>query len=865
MATRRRIHRVSEDVASPPRARTPTRSRGKGKGETKPWKDAVLAALVLALGLLLGAALEAKSLLQLPKPLPNDASEVLFAEGRAMEHVRVLADRIGTRVVGTKGYQDAITYLLDQAKELEQIGGDDFHVEVDLQVSSGSFPLKFLNKWITNTYANITNVVVKIAPKEGTPKPGSGVLVSSHFDTTVGGTPGASDCAACVSVVLEAGRAYIASGRPMPFPVVLLLNGAEEPFLIGAHAFLLHHRWAKDVSKVINVESTGSHGPDLVYQSAGEDIPTALKRSPYPTFSVVAQDLFTLGIIPQDSDFRIYSQSNWTEHTGRKKLYGLDMAILLDSYVYHTQSDRIERIKPGTVQRMGENVLFLMKEFAKTDILDTRSYQTGTYFEIRRKLGVSYSKKQAMVLHSAPLALAVMLIGWHINKFGGAIAVLRSILRHITSFILSALLPGALGLSCAYISRQPMQWYSQPVVAVIAFVPAGFAGVMLPHCRWNEGVNNFEAARASACSALFTGLISFGLTTSGGNSAYLFAASSLSSSCAAVYLLSQTKKFSRVRLTVTVMFFHFIPCLLAYPVSVAGFLIVVEKVGFAASVPGNVGITLADFVLGAITGVLVFLVTGGFASVYALATRGKKGATCMLCGSTLFALVFMLALSQNPYTNTYPKRVWVGHLHEADSTPPSGKVLDYKASWAFGGMDSTPVEALDPVAQAIKGQNIVSPVPLETFEAVYPANLVWRDSLLATGAPLSGNMPPVLKLQSASRNKNGTKHLSFQLQYGTPMWIALKIQGELHSWSLGSTLPTEADCHTCVPYYLVRHVGLNGPWDFVLETDDLEGKLRIDLSSVSSEPTPMVKALTHNWPDWIAVMGGELFKSTWIY
>eukprot|EP00894_Picocystis_sp_ML_P000196 jgi/Pico_ML_1/50713/g1873.t1 len=107
-----------------------------------------------------------------------------------MEHVRVLADRIGTRVVGTKGYQDAITYLLDQAKELEQIGGDDFHVEVDLQVSSGSFPLKFLNKWITNTYANITNVVVKIAPKEGTPKPGSGVLVSSHFDTTVGGTPG---------------------------------------------------------------------------------------------------------------------------------------------------------------------------------------------------------------------------------------------------------------------------------------------------------------------------------------------------------------------------------------------------------------------------------------------------------------------------------------------------------------------------------------------------------------------------------------------------------------------------------------------------------------------------------------------------
>ena len=49
---------------------------------------------------------------------------------------------------------------------------------------------------------------------------------------------GASDCAACVAVALEAARVLVQDrARRLQAPLVVLLNGGEEAFLLGAHAF----------------------------------------------------------------------------------------------------------------------------------------------------------------------------------------------------------------------------------------------------------------------------------------------------------------------------------------------------------------------------------------------------------------------------------------------------------------------------------------------------------------------------------------------------------------------------------------------------------------------------------------------------
>ncbi len=65
------------------------------------------------------------------------------------------------------------------------------------------------------------------------------------------------------------------------------------------------------------------------------------------------------GLLPADSDYRMFS----SRHYGR--LPGLDVAFLLDGAAYHTDRDSVGRIRPGTLQAMGDNVLAALPEFAR--------------------------------------------------------------------------------------------------------------------------------------------------------------------------------------------------------------------------------------------------------------------------------------------------------------------------------------------------------------------------------------------------------------------------------------------------------------------------------------------------------------------
>lgn len=56
------------------------------------------------------------------------------------------------------------------------------------------------------------------------------------------------------------------------------------------------------------------------------------------------QDFFDAGLIPADSDYRMFS----SKHFGW--LPGIDVASVLDATAYHTHQDNINRIRPGTIQ-----------------------------------------------------------------------------------------------------------------------------------------------------------------------------------------------------------------------------------------------------------------------------------------------------------------------------------------------------------------------------------------------------------------------------------------------------------------------------------------------------------------------------------
>ena len=66
----------------------------------------------------------------------------------------------------------------------------------------------------------------------------------------------------------------------------------------------------------------------------------------YPFSSVLAQEVFQQGIIPSDTDYRI-----WVGYGG---LVGVDIAFVKNGYVYHTRYDDAKSIPSGSIQRAGE-------------------------------------------------------------------------------------------------------------------------------------------------------------------------------------------------------------------------------------------------------------------------------------------------------------------------------------------------------------------------------------------------------------------------------------------------------------------------------------------------------------------------------
>ncbi|TDH02076.1 hypothetical protein EPR50_G00169250 [Perca flavescens] len=292
-----------------------------------------------------------------------------FNAGRARRHLEQITS-VGPRPVGSQENEVlTVGYLLEQIENIRvETAAGPHQLTVDVQHPTGTFSIDFLGGF-TSFYDRVTNIVVRLEPKSGAQHL---MLANCHFDT-VANSPGASDDAVSCAVMLEVLHSLANQSTPLRHGVVFLFNGAEENILQASHGFITQHPWAKQVRAFINLEAAGVGGKEVVFQTGPENpwlVQAYVHAAKHPFASVVGQEVFQSGIIPSDTDFRIYRDFG--------NIPGIDLAFIENGFIYHTKYDTADRILTDSIQRAGDNILAVLRYLVMSDKLaDSSEYRHG--------------------------------------------------------------------------------------------------------------------------------------------------------------------------------------------------------------------------------------------------------------------------------------------------------------------------------------------------------------------------------------------------------------------------------------------------------------------------------------------------------
>ncbi|EOA19920.1 hypothetical protein CARUB_v10000170mg [Capsella rubella] len=418
----------------------------------------------------------------LPKPLTSkQAGKRGFSEIEAMKHVKALT-QFGPHPVSSDALVHALEYVLAEVEKVKETA----HWEVDVNVDL--FESKFgvnrlvggLFKGKSLVYSDISHIVLRILPKYESDAGDNAILVSSHIDT-VFTTGGAGDCSSCVAVMLELARSVSQSAHGFKNSIIFLFNTGEEEGLNGAHSFITQHPWSSTIRLAIDLEAMGAGGKSSVFQAgpspwAVENFALAAK---YPSGQIIGQDLFTSGVIKSATDFQVYK-----EVAG---LSGLDFAFADNTAVYHTKNDKIELIKPGSLQHLGENMLaFLLRVASSSTLPKDKSLQkeeksdldAAVYFDILGKYMIVYRQSFATMLYVSVIMQSILI--WVMSVFMGGVPAVVSLILSCLSIILSWIFAVAFSVAIAFIlpwiSSTPVPYASNPWMVVGLFVSPAVLG-----------------------------------------------------------------------------------------------------------------------------------------------------------------------------------------------------------------------------------------------------------------------------------------------------------------------------------------------------------------------------------------------------
>ncbi|SPP74188.1 endoplasmic reticulum metallopeptidase 1-like [Drosophila guanche] len=390
-------------------------------------------------------------------------------------------DRIGPKVVGSVANEvTTVAFILDEVESIRtEMRSNLYDLETDVQAPAGAY----MHWKMVNMYQGVQNVVVKLSTKSSNST--AYLLVNSHFDSKPS-SPGAGDDGTMVVVMLEVLRQMAISETPFEHPIVFLFNGAEENPLEASHGFITQHKWAANCKALINLEVAGSGGRDLLFQS-GPNNPWLMKyynqNAKHPFATTMAEEIFQSGILPSDTDFRIFREYG--------QVPGLDIAQISNGYVYHTKFDNFEAVPGDSLQNAGENALALVRAFANASEMhnpEEHSEGHSVFFDFLGLFFVYYTETTGIILNCVIAVFSLVLVGvslWRMARFSevtaGQISLWFAIILglHVVGFLLSLGLPLLMGVLFDAGDRS-LTYFSNNWLVIGLYICPAMIGQVLP-------------------------------------------------------------------------------------------------------------------------------------------------------------------------------------------------------------------------------------------------------------------------------------------------------------------------------------------------------------------------------------------------